>query len=191
MQPERALYWLWGVWYASWLISLFWAGKPAAGPRLHVHFVYQFLTMAGLVLLFAPQFVALAPYRVWTAGNALGWSLFGLTALAFAFCWWARLTMGRLWSGLVSRLEDHRIIDTGPFAIVRHPIYSGVIMAAFLLAIELGTLQALAGATLFLIAFWLKARVEENFLRKELGTDAYDAYRRRVPMLVPFGPKSA
>jgi protein-S-isoprenylcysteine O-methyltransferase Ste14 len=74
---------------------------------------------------------------------------------------------------------------------VRHPIYSGVIMAAFLLAIELGTLQALAGAALFLIAFWLKARVEENFLRKELGTDAYDAYRRRVPMLVPFGPKSA
>jgi len=191
MSPEHALYWLWGVWYASWLISLFWAGKPSAGPRFYVHFIYQFATIAGVVLLFGPWTLPFVSYRLWTASDALGWLLFALTALAFLFCWWARLTMGRLWSGLISRLEDHRVIDTGPFGIVRHPIYSGVIFAAFLLAIELGTLQALAGAALFLIAFWLKARVEENFLRNELGPQAYDAYRRRVPMLVPFGPKSA
>ena len=53
-----------------------------------------------------------------------------LTAAAFAFAWWARLTMGRLWSGYVSRTADHRIVDNGPFAIVRHPIYSAIIFAA-------------------------------------------------------------
>jgi protein-S-isoprenylcysteine O-methyltransferase Ste14 len=190
MNPEHALYWLWGVWYASWLISLFWAGKPSARPRAYSHFLYQFATMAGLVLLFGPPAFGIAPYRLWTAGDALGWWLFGLTAFAFLFCWWARLTMGRLWSGFISRLEDHRIVDTGPFAIVRHPIYTGIIFAAYLLAVELGTVPALAGATLFLLAFWMKARVEEEFLRAELGPEPYDAYRRRVPMLLPLGPKS-
>jgi protein-S-isoprenylcysteine O-methyltransferase Ste14 len=191
LSPGYALYWLWVVWYASWLLSIFWSGKAAARPQYFLHFGYQMATMAALILLFGPPMRSMAPYTLWTASDALGWLVFALTALAFAFCWWARITMGRLWSGYISLTADHRVIDTGPFGIVRHPIYSGVIFAAFLMAIELGTLQALAGAAMFFVAFWLKARVEENFLRKELGADAYDAYRRRVPMLVPFGPKSA
>ncbi|HXM00167.1 MAG TPA: isoprenylcysteine carboxylmethyltransferase family protein [Rhizomicrobium sp.] len=191
MPAEHALYWLWGVWYASWLISLFWAGKPAVHVQFQSHIAYQFVTMASLVLLFGPPLARQSPLRLWTVSDDFGWFLFALTAAAFAFAWWARLTMGRLWSGYVSRLADHRIVDSGPFAIVRHPIYSAIIFAAFLLTVELGTAPALAGAALFALAFWLKARVEERFLRAELGAEPYDAYRRRVPMLVPFGRKSA
>jgi protein-S-isoprenylcysteine O-methyltransferase Ste14 len=191
MPAEHALYWLWGVWYASWLMSLLWAGQSSVKLRARSHIAYQIFTMAGLVALFGPPLAHRAPFLLWTVSEQTGWILFALTALAFAFCWWARLTMGKLWSGFVARSADHRIVDTGPFAIVRHPIYTGVIFAAFALAIDLGTLPALAGAALFLLAFWLKARVEEDFLRQELGPQDYDAYRRRVPMLVPFGPKSA
>jgi protein-S-isoprenylcysteine O-methyltransferase Ste14 len=190
MPPEHALYWLWGAWYASWLISLYWAGKPAVRLRTWSHAIYQLPTLAGLFLLFGPPLENLSPYPLWHASDTVGWWLVGLTALAFAFLWWARLTMGKLWSGYVARNEDHRIVDTGPFALVRHPIYTGIIVAAFLLAIDLGTAPALAGAACFALAFWLKARIEEGFLMKELGPDAYAAYRRRVPMLVPFGPKS-
>jgi protein-S-isoprenylcysteine O-methyltransferase Ste14 len=189
--PEHALYWLWGVWYASWLMSLFWAGKPSAELPTRSHILYQIVTMAGLAALFGPPLAHASPYRLWALPAEAGWVLFALTALAFAFCWWARLTMGKLWSGFVARNADHRIVDSGPFAIVRHPIYTGAIAAACLLAMELGTAPALAGAALFALAFWMKARVEENFLIRELGPDAYRAYRRRVPMLVPFGPKSA
>jgi protein-S-isoprenylcysteine O-methyltransferase Ste14 len=191
MPPEYALYWLWGGWYASWLISLYWAGKPAVRLRAWSHAIYQLPTMAGLFLLFGPPLGHLSPYPLWHVSDNVGWILFDLTALAFAFLWWARLTMGRLWSSYVARNEDHRIVDTGPFAIVRHPIYTGIIFAAFLLAIELGTAPALAGAACFALAFWLKARIEERFLMRELGPEPYAAYRRRVPMLVPFGPKSA
>jgi protein-S-isoprenylcysteine O-methyltransferase Ste14 len=191
MPPLHALYWLWGVWYASWLMSLFWAGKPSTAPRVVSHIFYQIVTMAGLVCLFVlPANPTIAPHVVWTVSDQTGWVLFWLTAACFLFAWWARLTMGRLWSGLISRLPDHRIVDTGPFAIVRHPIYTAIIAAAFLLAIAQGTAEGLAGAVLFLVAFWLKARIEENFLRKELGAEPYDAYRRRVPMLLPLGPKS-
>jgi protein-S-isoprenylcysteine O-methyltransferase Ste14 len=147
-------------------------------------------TLGILLLFFAPVLWPEAP-RLWTTGEPLGWILFGLTALCFVFCWWARITMGRLWNGLVGRTEDHRIVDSGPFAIVRHPIYAGIIVAAFLLAIDLGTLPAICGAAMFALAFWMKAELEERFLRTELGPEGYDSYRRRVPMLLPFGPKAA
>ncbi|HTQ12762.1 MAG TPA: isoprenylcysteine carboxylmethyltransferase family protein [Rhizomicrobium sp.] len=189
LNPHHALYWLWGVWYASWLLSLFWAGRPAKAVRSLSHVPYQLVTMAGIYLLFVEAAVNYAPHVLWQTSDQAGRVLFGLTALCFAFCWWARLTMGRLWSGFVSRLENHRIVDTGPFAIVRHPIYTGIIVASFLLAAEQGTAEGFAGAVCFVLAFWLKARVEEEFLRAELGPEPYDAYRRRVPMLVPLGSK--
>ena len=75
--------------------------------------------------------------------------------------------------------------------IVRHPIYTGILLAAVATAVVSGTLCAILGAACLIIGYWIKARLEERFLRGELGADAYNSYRRRVPMLVPFGPTSA
>ena len=190
MTPQYALYGLWGAWYTSWLLSLFWAGRPSKSVAPYMHIPNQLATMAGVGLLFVLPATELVPHRLWQLSDQAGWVVFGLTALCFVFAWWARLTMGRLWSGMISRLQDHRIVDNGPFAIVRHPIYTAIIAAGFLLAAEQGTAEGLAGAFCLLLGFWLKARVEENFLRRELGAEPYDAYRRRVPMLLPLGPKS-
>ena len=55
-------------------------------------------------------------------------------------------------------------------------------------AAQKGTGWAAAGVIVWIIGFWIKARLEERFLREQLGADAYDSYRKRVPMLVPFGP---
>ena len=111
-----------------------------------------------------------------------------LCAMGFGFAWWARLHLGQLWSAFVTQQADHRIVDTGPYGIVRHPIYTGIIAAAIALALVKGTVIASAGALLAAFGFWVKARLEEGFLREQLGAEAYDGYRRRVPMLVPFGP---
>jgi len=51
------------------------------------------------------------------------------------------------------------------------------------------TITGVVGAVAMTIGFWLKARLEERWLAKELPTGDYAAYRRRVPMLLPFGPK--
>ncbi len=84
---------------------------------------------------------------------------------------------------------DHHVVDSGPYAIVRHPIYTGILLAALATMAAKGTIPGVLGALLLVVGLWLKARLEENFLRQELGADAYDNYRRRVPMLLPFGPK--
>ena len=89
----------------------------------------------------------------------------GLAALGFAFCWWARLYLGRLWSGSVTRKEGHHIVDTGPYRLVRHPIYSGIILAALATAIERGTPVSFAGFAVMTLGWWIKARLEKRFLR--------------------------
>jgi len=71
---------------------------------------------------------------------------------------------------------------------VRHPIYTGLIAAILATGVGVGTITAMLGAVLISLGLWQKARMEERFLSVELGADAYGAYRRRVPMLVPFLP---
>jgi protein-S-isoprenylcysteine O-methyltransferase Ste14 len=75
-----------------------------------------------------------------------------------------------------------------PYGIVRHPIYTGLILAATAVAILKGNLYSLAGTLLIILGFWIKARLEEQFLSQQLGPETYALYRRRVPMLIPFLP---
>jgi protein-S-isoprenylcysteine O-methyltransferase Ste14 len=79
----------------------------------------------------------------------------------------------------------HRVVDTGPYCLVRHPIYSGLILAALATALMFGEAAAVAGFAAMVLGCWIKARLEERFLRQELGLEAYDAYAARVGMLFP------
>jgi protein-S-isoprenylcysteine O-methyltransferase Ste14 len=70
--------------------------------------------------------------------------------------------------------------------LVRHPIYAGIVLATLATAVVSGTPSSFLGAALMTLGWYVKARIEEHFLREELGPEAYDSYARRVPMLVPF-----
>src|SRR4029453_16895073 len=109
---------------------------------------------------------------------------FALVIAGLAFAWWGRLYLGPLWSARIARAEGHRVVMTGPYALVRHPIYTGVVTAIIATAAVEWRWQAMLGAAIVAVSFWLRAKLEERFLREELGQDAYDAYARRVPMLI-------
>jgi protein-S-isoprenylcysteine O-methyltransferase Ste14 len=89
---------------------------------------------------------------------------------------------------VITRKEDHKIIDTGPCAFVRHPIYSGLIIALLATAAAEGRVTGLFGTALVILGVWLKARTKERFLMAELGREIYGAFCRRVPMLIPHLP---
>jgi protein-S-isoprenylcysteine O-methyltransferase Ste14 len=98
--------------------------------------------------------------------------------------------LGALWSGNITTKQAHRVVDSGPYGIVRHPIYTGILLAAYATAAAKGTIPGVLGALLVTVGLWMKARLEETWLKAELGGDAYGTYRQRVPMLIPFGPKA-
>jgi protein-S-isoprenylcysteine O-methyltransferase Ste14 len=146
----------------------------------------RLITALGGILLFTGLGRDdIAELRLWDLDANGAWSLTVVVALGLVFAWWARLHLGRLWSGSVTQKEGHRIVDTGPYAIVRHPIYTGLLLSAFATAAIEATWFAFAGAALMTLGFFFKARLEERFLRGDLGV-AYDEYRRRVHMLIPF-----
>jgi protein-S-isoprenylcysteine O-methyltransferase Ste14 len=193
LSPLRATLAAWGLWALSWMLAAVWSRRTVARPPAAGDWGHYAVTFLGAALLFAPRAMGFAagggegepgPIRLWRVGGALGWVLFAATVAGFAFAWWARLRLGSLWSGTVTFKEGHRVIDDGPYRLVRHPIYTGLIAAGFALAIELGTVRALAGAAVLAVGWWMKARVEEGLLTRELGPD-YEDYRRRTPMLMP------
>ena len=146
------------------------------------------VAVAGFALLFATPYGSEGPW--WHVGHGVGWGLVVLTGVGFLFAWWARLQLGPLWSGGVERREGHRIVDDGAYALVRHPIYTGLILSSLAFAALRATPLPMLGACLIALGFGLKAKVEERFLAAELGAADYAAYRARVPMLVPFLPAS-
>ena len=191
MLPELAVAVVWALWAASWIAAAVWRDPAAQRPAFAQEAPYRIATILGVLLLFigsSPLFPH--QYRLWDLGTAAQWSLVALTVAGLALTWWARIHLGRLWSSSVTKKADHRIVDSGPYAIVRHPIYTGILAGIFATAAMRGAPIGFVGAVVVSYGFTLKARLEEGFLREQLGAEIYDSYRRRVPMLIPFGPKS-
>jgi len=111
---------------------------------------------------------------------------FLLMAAGLAFTVWARLHLGRYWSGIITLKEGHKVITTGPYGWVRHPIYTGWLAAMLGSAIIAGTLDGFLGFELVVLAFVIKLHREERLLTAELGEE-YRQYMRQVPSaLVPM-----
>jgi protein-S-isoprenylcysteine O-methyltransferase Ste14 len=190
MIPQLLTIVAWSAFVLSWIGAAFWADRAEKRPARREALLYRTVTVAGVVLLVAggEQFSRAAD-RLWSLEPVVDYALVLVVLSGIAFTWWARLYLGRLWSSSVTKKADHRVVDTGPYAIVRHPIYTGIILACAATAAQLGTALAVAGVLVLWVGFWIKARLEERFLRSQLEEGAYDAYRQKVPMLVPFGPR--
>jgi len=184
--PTQLLALIWIVWLVSWAIGAFFSARTEKHVRTWDSRAYRIPILVGAVLLTPWTAQALGEQRLWNPGNVVVYILAALTLVGTLFTWWARIHLGRFWSNAITRKEGHRVIDTGPYGIVRHPIYTGLIGAMLATGIAVGTATALLGALLIGIGLWQKARMEESFLTTELGADAYGSYCSRVPMLIPF-----
>src|SRR5262249_11895523 len=101
------------------------------------------------------------------------------------FALWARVALGRNWSGVVTLKEGHELIEHGPYRFVRHPIYTGIFTMFFATALALGHLSGFAGALLTFASFWVKLCDEEKLMLQQFP-ERYAAYRRRAKRIIPF-----
>lgn len=129
--------------------------------------------LLGLETRFMPR----APWVFWLGA--------AVTCGGIAFAIWARRTIGRNWSAIVTLKQDHELVTSGPYALVRHPIYTGLLLGLLGSAIALGQWRGLLAVAIFLLAVVRKYRIEERWMHERFGL-AYDAYRARVKALVPF-----
>jgi protein-S-isoprenylcysteine O-methyltransferase Ste14 len=113
------------------------------------------------------------------------WCFAALTAAGLMFAVWARAHLGRNWSGTVTVKEEHTLITSGPYAAVRHPIYTGLLTGFLGSALALGTWRGLLAFAIVFVALWRKLLVEESFMAQTFG-DSYAQYKARVRALIPY-----
>jgi protein-S-isoprenylcysteine O-methyltransferase Ste14 len=185
MSPDAAIAGAWLIWLVTWILAAGWSARVASHHDLGAESPSRVLTLAAIVMMLM-SYWPVTWGVLWTTPENVGWALFILVVLGLAFTWGARLHLGPLWSSTAAPTEEHRIVDSGPYGIVRHPVYAGVLLAAIVTAAERGRIEAVAGALVLVASLSLRAKVEERFLRRDLGDEAYGSYRARVPMLIPF-----
>jgi protein-S-isoprenylcysteine O-methyltransferase Ste14 len=184
--PTKLLALIWLAWIVSWVVASFWSGRTKTHVRTLDSWVYRLPILIGAILLSPWAAWALGEGRLYDPGNLGTYALAVVVLVGISFTWWARIHLGRFWSNAITHKEDHRIVDTGPYGLVRHPIYTGLIIAILATGFAVGTWTAILGALFISFGEWQKARMEEGFLSAELGVEAYGSYCRRVPMIVPF-----
>ncbi|MDQ6620423.1 MAG: isoprenylcysteine carboxylmethyltransferase family protein [Pseudomonadota bacterium] len=123
------------------------------------------------------RFFPWAPWEFWIGAC--------VTAAGLLFTVWARIHLAGNWSGIVTIKHDHELIATGPYAIVRHPIYTGLLVAFIGSAMARGEWRGVLAVVIAWLALWRKLRLEERWLTERFGQQ-YEAYSRRVPALVPL-----
>jgi len=126
-----------------------------------------------------------AQATLWQRTLALGIASDCIVLAGAAFTVWARITLGRNWSAEVTFKQDHELIESGPYALARHPIYTGLLVMALGTAINYGRAVGFALLVALCAALWWKAREEERIMSEHFP-EAYADYRARVHAIIPF-----
>lgn len=178
---------------ACWLavaIYFFWAYRRNKVPQQTEPLVKRLVAYwlpFGIALLLGPGdwFVdnllwqRFVPHTTFVYAVGLGLCIGG-TTLAI----WSRYLLGRNWSATVQLKQEHELVGSGPYRLVRHPLYTGLLVLFVGSAIMIGDLRGLLAVIIMFTSLWFKLRLEERWLLQHFG-DKYSAYQRRTKMLLP------
>jgi protein-S-isoprenylcysteine O-methyltransferase Ste14 len=169
----------WAAFWLYWIIAAFSTkrGRIPWGREVRIRAVIVVLV---IVLIRSGVFKGHDFNRdPWRAGVGILVFVLGL-----GFAVWARVNIGRNWGSPMAQKDDPELVTSGPYRLVRHPIYSGILTAGIGTAVALNWFWLVAVA-LGGIYFIYSATVEERFLNERFP-DRYPAYKRSTKMLVPY-----
>jgi protein-S-isoprenylcysteine O-methyltransferase Ste14 len=176
----------WWSFVAYWTISALWVRKTKVIEPFLPRMIHLSVSTAAL-LMFAFRGFLPRPmtWQLWPQNAFTFWAGAAVMLAGLGFAVWARIRLGRFWSGAITLKEGHRLIRSGPYRFVRNPIYTGILTGVAGTAIALGQVCGLVAlAILFAVYSW-KIHREQRLLAGEFGEE-YAHYCRDVPALVPF-----
>jgi protein-S-isoprenylcysteine O-methyltransferase Ste14 len=175
----------WIVFAAYWGVSALKTRRTISRESFASRYGVLLLEVLGFVMLFSgvPEIGVLGERVVpqTYAGAATG---VALTWIGIAIALWARWHLGQYWSARITLKEDHQIIRTGPYAHFRHPIYSGLDLAAIGGAVAIDEWRCVVAVGIIVLAYWIKAKREESMLARQFG-EVFDEHRRHTGFLIP------
>jgi protein-S-isoprenylcysteine O-methyltransferase Ste14 len=157
--------------------------RTESGPSRFVRLVMLIVAVALLVLPSVP--IALLNERFLPPAEWCFWCGAVITVVGLLFSVWGRRFLGSNWSQEVTLKENHELITSGPYALVRHPIYTGLLLGILGCAVARGEWRGLLALLLVFAPLWHKLRLEEEWMRARFGL-SYEAYSRRVSALIPY-----
>ena len=176
----------WAVFLLVWLSASFSTKRTARKETSYSRLTQMLLVTTAYFLLFDSD-IAIGPLH-WRFVPALPfWWVLGVvvTVAGILLCFWARFFLGRNWSASVTIKQSHELVRSGPYRFVRHPIYSGLLLAILGTALNFGKLSGLLALLLALVGWKWKSLLEETFMQEQFG-DSYRVYQSQVKALVPF-----
>ncbi|HZS58301.1 MAG TPA: isoprenylcysteine carboxylmethyltransferase family protein [Gemmatimonadaceae bacterium] len=177
--------WSWIIFLVVWFLTALTAKRTRTAESFLDQLTYRGITVLGALFVFDRHWLERfldAPILPWDEWLLRIGAVLTVTGILFAF--WARFHLGRNWSGNVTIKTDHELIRTGPYARIRHPIYTGILIAILGACIATDTWRTMVGFALIILGFWLKARREEAVLAKEFGPK-FDEHRQLTGMFLP------
>jgi protein-S-isoprenylcysteine O-methyltransferase Ste14 len=175
----------WLVFVAYWAVGALKTRRTERTESFGSRYGILFLEIVGFALVFMDEteFGALGR-RIFPRSYALGVTGVALTWAGIALALWARWHLGQYWSARITIKEDHKLIRTGPYARLRHPIYSGLDLAAIGSALAIDRWRCVVGVCLIILGYWIKARREEAMLTAQFGAD-FQEHCRHTGFLLP------
>ena len=177
---------VWSLVAICWVVGMVLAKPTMKRESILASALHIALGCAAVLLVWEPATGrGFLGHRLTSHAGQAAWLGLALTIGGCAFAIWARATLGSNWSSMVTVKQNHELILRGPYALVRHPIYSGFLLALTGTAIAVGEARAFIGLGLAFIGFLLKSAAEEKFMHEEFSTE-YARYCQRVRRLIPF-----
>jgi protein-S-isoprenylcysteine O-methyltransferase Ste14 len=181
--PYEIIFGCWAIFFVFWLVSAF-CVKPTVERARSSNVILVRIALAIGIFLFITRGSALhlsalpsTPLRS-AAGD-------GLCILGVLLAVWARITLGRNWSASVTFKKDHELIRTGPYALVRHPIYTAVLNMIIGTMIFIGRIEGIIVIAFLTAGFWIKLRAEERLMTTHFPRE-YPEYKAQTKALIPF-----
>jgi len=175
----------WVVFVAYWVAGALKTRRTVSQESFASRYVFLFLEILGYFLTFSDLGgIGALGHRIVPRTYALAVTGVAFTWIGIAIALWARWHLGQYWSARVTLKEDHKLIRTGPYAHFRHPIYSGLDLAAIGGALAIDQWRCVAGVALILLGYWIKARKEESMLAAQFGP-AFEEHCRHTGFLIP------